>query len=119
MESNSSQLILSKCKKCGNLFIPPVYTCSGCSHNEFQEAVGSGDGKLLSYTTIRIPPLGFEKEVPYEIGVVRIQEGLNLVARIVMPEKGGAKIGDPVSFLKKEANAYWFKVGKESAKNYN
>ena len=112
MGSHSNQLILAKCKNCGKLFIPPAYTCSACSHTAFQEAVASGEGKLLSYTKIRVPPLGLEGEVPYDIGVVKLKEDLNLVTRIVGDEKKEFEIGDPVSFMKKEPNAaYWFKVG--------
>ncbi len=115
MGSPSNQLILAKCRNCGKLFIPPAYTCSACSHTAFQEAASSGEGSLLSYTKIRVPPLGMEGQVPYDIGVVRLKEDLNLVARIV--GEGEFEIGDPVSFMKKDPNAaYWFKVGKNGGR---
>jgi hypothetical protein len=113
MESNLSQVVLAKCKNCGRLFIPPAYMCSDCGSAEFRNVISGGKGKVLSYTTIRVPPLGFQDQAPYEIGVIELREGVNLIARIVASEGDEVRIGESASFMKKDTSgAYWFKVGK-------
>lgn len=56
MESNSNQLLLAKCENCNKLFSMPVYICSKCGNQEFGRVISSGKGRVLSYTTIRVPP---------------------------------------------------------------
>lgn len=73
------------------------------------ETVSSGEGEILTYTTIRVPPAGFEDQAPYDICVIRLSEGINVTARIVAQEGGkGPEIGDRVSFLRNEEGANWF-----------
>ena len=113
MGNKVGQVILAKCKDCGKLFIPPAYVCSACGSTEFGEVFSSGKGKILSYTTIRVPPLGFQDQAPYEIGVIELFEGFNLVARIFASKGEEVKIGGSAFFMEKdERGAYWFKVEK-------
>lgn len=112
MERNSSHLVLAKCKSCGRLFVPPVYICSECGSTELEDVAAGGEGKILSYTTTRVPPLGFADQAPYEIGVIALPEKVNLTARIVAHEGKEIRIGDGASFVEKDSSgAYWFKVG--------
>lgn len=109
MGTASNQLMLLKCETCGKLFIPPRYVCAECGGNQFVETVSSGEGEILTYTTIRVPPAGFEDQAPYDICVIRLSEGINVTARIVAQEGGkGPEIGDRVSFLRNEEGANWF-----------
>ena len=111
MESNSNQLLLAKCKSCGRFFVPPVYMCSECGSAELEDVAARGEGKILSYTTIRVPPLGFADQAPYEIGVIALPDKVNLTARIVAHEGKEIRIGEGASFVEKDTSgAYWFKV---------
>ena len=105
-----SQLIAVKCKSCGRLSIPPKYLCPECGSNNFTDVALSGEGNILTYTTIRVPPLGFEEQVPYDIAVIQLDEGINLTAQICTQGEERPKIGDKVSFVDKEGGAYRFRL---------
>jgi uncharacterized OB-fold protein len=104
------QLTVVKCKGCGQLLVPPKYMCPECGNSEFTEVALSGNGQILTYTTIRVPPLGFEDQVPYDIAVLQLDEGIKLTARIATQGEERPKIGDKVSFINKDRGAYWFRL---------
>jgi len=43
----------------------------------------SGFGDVLSYTVIHAAPAGFQKEIPYIVGLVELEEGPRVTAQIV------------------------------------
>jgi len=108
MGKNVCQLMVLKCQRCQGLFVPPKYNCPQCTGTDFDSVGVSGKGKVRTYTTIRVPPLGFESQVPYEIGVIELLEGINLTARLIV--KGGEEptIGGKVKFLRSEGGTHWF-----------
>jgi len=76
-------LLIQKCLDCGQFTMYPKHACPHCqSHNlGWQEA--GGEGTLMSYTVLRAgPPEGFEDDLPYALGVVRLTEGVQLLARL-------------------------------------
>ena len=78
---------------------------------ELQDVPSNGEGKILSYTTVRVAPLGFTDQAPYEIAVVELPEKVNVTARIVVHEGKAVGIGGSASFVKKDTSgAYWFKL---------
>jgi uncharacterized OB-fold protein len=77
----------SKCKKCGALSIPPRPLCVSCFGSQMEWVQFKGDGKLAAFTSIVVapPPMakeGFGRNNPYVVGVVELQEGPKIVARI-------------------------------------
>ncbi|MBM4334157.1 MAG: transcriptional regulator [Deltaproteobacteria bacterium] len=113
MPKNYERLILAKCQNCGQIYVPPIYMCTVCGNKEPLEMTASGEGKMLSYTTIRVPPLGFIDQAPYEIAVIRLKEGINLTGRLADLNGRNIEIGDSVSYLRKDdQGAYWFKLVK-------
>lgn len=86
-----------KCKKCGKILFPQRLICPACGSKEFEIINLSGKGKLLTYTIIRIAPPGFGDMVPYAVGIVELDEGVNLLAQIVDVESSTLKIGDRVT----------------------
>lgn len=110
MENDSNQLMAIKCRGCDQLFMPPKYICPECGGLEQEEVRLSGKGVISTYTTIRVPPSGFEDQAPYDLVVVDLAEKLSVTARLVAEEGKEPEIGAPVSFVKKEGGAYWFKL---------
>jgi uncharacterized OB-fold protein len=110
VEDTISRLTAVKCQNCGKVYIPPKYICPECESTEFTDITLSGKGKVLTYTTIRVPPLGFEEQAPYHIAIILLDEGINVPARISNGEGKTPKIEDEVSFVKKEGGAYWFRL---------
>ncbi len=77
----------SKCKKCGALALPPRPICVSCFGSEQEWVQFKGAGKLAAFTSIVVapPPMlkeGFSKNNPYVVGVVQLEEGAKIVARI-------------------------------------
>lgn len=87
-------LIGTRCHHCGAVFFPLKAVCTcGRKTDEYRL---SGAGKVVSYTVINTAPKGFEKETPYNIGLVKLKEGPVITAQI----KGdNLKIGSNVCLL--------------------
>jgi uncharacterized OB-fold protein len=86
----------AKCKKCGKIFFPPRLICSACGSKTFDNIVLSRNGKVLTYTIIRVPPSQFKDEAPYAMGVVELEGGGRLTAQIVDCDFDKIRIGMPV-----------------------
>ena len=71
----------TKCNKCSTLYYPPRANCKECLTDEFLEPVEfSGEGQILSFSEVHVPPAGFERFAPYMVCVVDLKEGGRLVA---------------------------------------
>ena len=69
-------LVGSTCRKCGSNYFPPRIVCRKCGRESRMEDMKfSGNGEVVSFTTIRVPPDTFKDEAPYIVGVVRLDEG--------------------------------------------
>jgi uncharacterized OB-fold protein len=60
----------TRCKKCGKLYFPPRADCCECLSNEMEWFEVEGKGKLLSFTRLTYAPVGFEKVLPYTLGLL-------------------------------------------------
>jgi len=70
------------CKSCGAKFFPPRSDCSFCLSDEMDWFGIDGPGELISYTTAMYAPAGFEKDVPYSLGVAEFPEGVKVFGRL-------------------------------------
>jgi uncharacterized protein len=64
------KLMATKCKKCGTKYFPPRYDCSNDMTHDMEWTEVSGNGKLLTYSTLKVGPVGFESDLPYTIAVL-------------------------------------------------
>ena len=81
------KLMGSRCNACGALFAPPRPICIQCHSSEMEWIGMSGTGKLAAFTCIAIGPAsmiaeGYDREHPYCVGVVELDEGPRVDARI-------------------------------------
>jgi hypothetical protein len=84
---NEEKLMGSKCRKCGALFLPPRLICIRCHGTEMEWAEMKGKGKLVAFTCIAVGPPsmieeGYDRKHPYVSGVVELEEGAAIDARI-------------------------------------
>ena len=82
------KIMASKCKKCGVVSLPPRQLCIHCYGTEAEWVEVKGEGRLAAFTSIVVaPPImmekGFNRNNPYVVGVVELEGGLKMVARIV------------------------------------
>jgi uncharacterized OB-fold protein len=96
------KLMAVRCLECASLYVPPRPFCPQCRTGKalvWTEL--SGDGKLTAFTVIAIAPTfmveqGYGRENPYCTGIVGLDEGPMVSARIVGVDSSapdGIKIG--------------------------
>jgi uncharacterized OB-fold protein len=94
----------SRCRKCGALALPPRPICVRCFGSQMEWIQFRGVGRLAAFTSIVVAPQpmvreGFGKNNPYVVGVVELEEGTKMVARITgvdAKNPGGIKVGTPL-----------------------
>lgn len=84
---SKDKLMGSKCQRCGVVSVPPRSICIKCHGSEMEWVEMKGMGKLVAFTCIAIgPPFmikeGYDRKHPYVSGVVELEEGPKVVARI-------------------------------------
>ena len=92
------------CDACGRVYVPPRSICSACKESRMDLRELSGRGTLAGYTSIFVAPTamvaqGYGRENPYLTGIVTLEEGPRLPARLAgmdatQPE--GIAIGTPL-----------------------
>ncbi len=70
------------CRKCGR-------------KSRMEEKQFSGNGVIHSFTKIRVPPDTFKEEAPYDIGIIKLDEGPMVEGHILENGKE-PKIGEKV-----------------------
>jgi uncharacterized OB-fold protein len=99
------QLMLAHCTKCGGSYAPPRAICPKCHSDQMDWAAASGKGTLAAFTVIYTGPTfmveqGFDRKTPYISGIVMLEEGTSISARItgINPLKPEAiQIGTPLT----------------------
>jgi uncharacterized OB-fold protein len=77
------RLTIQSCNNCGKPNMWPRYRCPFCQSADLGWKDAEGKGTLVSYSIVRaVPPKGFEDELPYALGVIRLDEGVQLLARL-------------------------------------
>ena len=99
------KLMASRCMDCGALHLPPRAICPECYSENLEWTETSGKGKLVGFTVVVIVPTfmaeqGFGRNNPYVSGIVELDEGVKISARIIdvdvtKPEE--IKIGTPLT----------------------
>ena len=116
------ELLVQKCKDCSGLNMYPRHACPHCQSLSLGWQKSGGRGVLHSFTVLRMgAPEGFEQDLPYALGVIKLEEGVQLLARLVADPDGdwqSYKCDDKVEFVpvppqQKERRACaWFKRAK-------
>jgi hypothetical protein len=123
---DEKKLMGTKCKSCGELFLPPRPMCSSCHGEEMEWVEMSGKGKLEAFTVTlygptRMVQAGYGPKNPYCVGVVRLDEGPAISAQILgldlsKPEE--IKVGTPMNLTfisRKEGEQEKTYIGFEAA----
>ncbi len=77
------ELLIQNCGDCGKPNMWPRYACPHCQSDNLGWVKSAGRGVLHSFCVLRQgAPEGFERDLPYAIGVVKLAEGVQLLARL-------------------------------------
>ena len=90
------RLEATRCVKCAKIAFPPRVVCPVCRGQTFEAVNLSDEGKLVTWTVIRVAPRGFAAEVPYIVGIVELDGGVRLTAQIVDADASQLDFGAPV-----------------------
>ncbi len=85
-----------KCKKCGAVHFPGRLVCPNCKSREFETIRLSGKGTIETFTITRVAPQGFGDQAPYAVGIIRLEEGINVMGQIADCDPTTLHIGDKV-----------------------
>lgn len=89
-------LLGNQCTICNKIYFPPRETCPECrrkSYKKMKELKLSGKGKIITYTIINVAPDAFEKQAPYPMAIIELDEGPRITAQIVDCKNDEVKIG--------------------------
>ena len=82
------RLMGSRCRDCNARFVPPRPICPACFRSNVEWEEREGEGRLAAFTVIAVAPpsmiaRGYDRKNPYVSGVVELDRGGRVVARIV------------------------------------
>ena len=106
------------CKKCGKRYYPPRADCSACMESEMEWKPISGEGKLVTFTKIYVPPEHFAIRQPLmpfssiqfepcPIGLLEVEGGLGVMGWIPKVDLKKIKVG-----MKMKASPFTLPDGK-------
>lgn len=91
------QLLMQRCPSCAHLRMPPSELCPECWTRGGEWTSVRPSGKIWSFTTYhRALHPGFADEVPYQVALVELDEGVRLPGRL-LPGMGEVQIGAQVT----------------------
>ena len=104
-------LIGNICGSCNKTFFPPKEACPYCrrkSMGKMQDIKFSGKGEIITYTIIHSASESFQKQVPYIMAIIKLNEGPKITAQIVDCDIEKIKIGMKVdsTFRKIQEDGY-------------
>ena len=76
------RLSAARCPACAKPHFPAGPVCPYCGADGCEEAPVGPAGRLWLYTTVLTRPPGYRGEVPYGFGVVELEGGLRVIARL-------------------------------------
>ena len=97
------------CGNCGAKFFPPREVCAECKSTQMMPHEFDGHGELYSFTVLHSAPLGYEAQIPYAVGMIKLDEGPMVEAQITDANFDELKIGERMEVVTRKLREY----GKE------
>lgn len=77
-------LIGTHCITCGEYYFPPKTFCPSCRREtRMEEHKFKGTGAVVTFTTIYTATEDFDRQTPYNLAIIRLDEGPRLTGQIV------------------------------------
>ena len=71
-----------QCDNCGTNYLFESAICSNCRNGAIESTQFTGEGTVITCTTIHVPPERFKKEAPYVVVLVDLDKGPRLIGRL-------------------------------------
>ena len=86
-------LLGTHCTSCDEYFFPPRNICPNCRRGaELEEYAFKGTGTIVTFTTIYSATEDFERMTPYNLAIIKLDEGPRVTGQIIHSSEG-VKIG--------------------------
>jgi uncharacterized OB-fold protein len=102
------------CDRCGEHLFPPRDVCPECEAPAKTPFAFSGRGEVYSYSTVYHPPAEFERDAPYTVALVRLEEGPLVTAQLTDVDAEEVHVGMPVEMVTRRMSSN----GDEGVINY-
>jgi len=90
------ELRIQRCTACGRFIFYPRAVCPRCMADSLEWVAASGRGSVYSFTEVHRTSDEFRAEVPFVVGLVELEEGVRMMARLDIPEPA---VGMPVQVV--------------------
>lgn len=91
---NRYNLVGTKCNNCGQAYFPPRNICPNCRRKgEIVDHSMNQKGVLVTYTIIRSATEEHERETPFILGIIELEEDTRLTSQVVNCEIDDVEIG--------------------------
>ena len=81
---NLYNLIGTHCDKCGEYYYPPRNLCPKCRRSSRSVPFKfKGLGEVVTYTIIHSSTKNFEKQTPYILAIIKLDEGPRLTSQVI------------------------------------
>jgi uncharacterized OB-fold protein len=101
--TKQNRLLVQRCPDCGVLQFFPQAHCRGCLCDQLEWVESKGKGTVYSFTVIHRPPAAaFEKDAPYTVGLIDLDEGCRLISNVVEVDPEDVRVGMPVEVVFEE-----------------
>ena len=94
------EFLAQRCTACGHIWFPPSPNCSGCLSTDYEWAAMAGTGTVYSFIVYYQGWLpGYRDELPYNVAIVELDEGVRFINNIVEVDNDAIEIGMPVEVV--------------------
>ncbi len=88
------ELLIQRCSKCDVLQFYPRNVCTSCGSRTLDWVTATGHGKVLSWTIVRrAVSAAYADDVPYVIALIKLQEGVVMMSKVVACEPEAVHTG--------------------------
>jgi len=76
------RLEADQCRGCHKVLFPPRVKCPACGGSEFDTVELPREGRILTFTVVRVPPAGFTEQTPLPIALVELANGVRTMVQV-------------------------------------
>ncbi len=88
-----------RCTECGNVYYTQQAACNKCGNTKMETISLPHQGKIITYSIVHEPPVGFEIQTPYVIAMVELDNKVHLTSQITDCDPADVKVGMKVEAI--------------------
>lgn len=77
------RLTVYRCRHDGQLVLARGDACPICGRSDLEPHEVAGEGRVIVWTTIHVPPSRYADEAPYTVAIVELDAGVRSMGRLI------------------------------------